>query len=75
MGEIHESFPDEAEGGQEDHTPASTADAAAGLAQAKEDRKPSNRYIGNNMISTMGSRSALGAAAQARFTASRSPSP
>lgn len=66
-----------ADGGHnDDYNPgrASVSDAAVGLAQAREDNKPSNKYVGNNQIATMGSRSALGAAARARLTASRSPS-
>lgn len=42
-------------GGQEDHTPepiASVSDAASGLANAKTNNLPRNKYTGNNMLST-----------------------
>lgn len=50
------------DGSESEHVGASTSVAAAGLASAREDRKPSNRYIGNNMLNTMSDRSVLGLA-------------
>ena len=47
-------------GDNTDYTRASVSDAAAGLAQAKEDNRYSNTKPGNQMIGIMSARSALG---------------
>lgn len=57
--QIHDSFPEPSD--VEDHSDhASVEDAAAGHAAARENNLPSNKYIGNNMISNMANRSTYG---------------